>query len=199
MKRIIPLFLSLLLLTGCGGAATDSNPPSQTHATIPTGQSNEGFELGNIMPPMSVTTSDGETAVLGEVLQEKKLVVLNFWYADCIWCQREFPALELAYSKYQQDVEIFALNPLDEADVANRFWDSHDLTIPMGTCSRDMATIFGVNGYPTSVFIDREGRIALIHGGALTDPNDFYRLFDRFLAEDYTSQGYESLQHLLGE
>lgn len=200
MKRIGLILLSLLLLCGCAaGEGEPTQITEQTLQTVPGEQSDEGFELGNTLPPMSVTTSEGETVVIGEVLEEKKLVVLNFWYADCVWCQREFPVLELAYSRYQENVEVFALNPLDEADAAQRFWDSQSLSMPMGTCSRDTALMLGVSGYPTSVFIDREGKISLIHGGAITDPQMFYDLFDHYIAEDYISQSYGSVQELLGE
>ena len=198
MRKIIPILLSVLLLWGCGKDARPE-PSEQTHTTLPQVQSNEGFELGKTIPPMSVTTCDGETVVLGEVLQEKKLVVLNFWYADCVWCQREFPALELAYSRYQEDVEVFALNPLDEADVAQRFWDSNSLSMPMGTCTRDTALMFGVSGYPTSVFIDREGTVSLIHSGAITDPQVFYDVFHHYTAEDYVSRSYEKLLEIVGK
>ena len=199
MKKIVPVILSLLLLWGCAsGEGTPDQTTVQTIQTLPTEQSNQGFEPGNAVPPMSVTTSDGETVVISQVLEEKKLVVLNFWYADCVWCQREFPALELAYSRYQEDVEVFALNPLDEADVAQQFWESRGLSMPMGICNRDTALMFGVNGYPTSVFIDREGNISLIHAGAITDPQMFYDLFDHYIAEDYVSRSYESVQEILG-
>ena len=149
------------------------------------------------MPELTVTTAQGETLALSELLQQKKMVVLNFWFADCIWCIREFPVMEVAYQKYKQDAEILALNPYDPQQHIPAFQQEHSLSFPMASCSRDLAVTFGVNSYPTSVVIDREGKICLIHTGAITESRVFDKLFATFTAEDYTSKVYHSINELL--
>ena len=67
----------------------------------------------------------------------------------------------------------------------------------MAPCGRDLALAFGVSGYPTSVFIDREGRISLIHAGAITDSNVFYQVFEHYTGEDYVSKSYVSISEIL--
>lgn len=191
MRKIMAIGLALtLLLTGCAAQAPEAPRPQQPQ------QENVGYALGNTMPAISVTTIDGDTLDLYDVLEEKKLVVLNFWFADCIWCVREFPVMELAYQRYQSDVEILALNPADTAPVIEEFRDEHSLSFPVSVCSRDTVMSFGVSGYPTSVFIDRYGKICLIHSGAITDASVFYRVFDHFTAENYESRSYQSISAL---
>lgn len=143
------------------------------------------YKAGDEMFDLTVTAADGQSYTVSELLQEKKLVVLNFWFADCSWCVKEFPVLEVAYQQYREDVEILALDPLDGADQIKSFQSEHSLSFPMASCSKDTAIAFGVNGYPTSVFIDRTGTICLVHSGAITDTATFYDLFDHFTAEDY--------------
>ena len=195
MKRLLVLLVIAALLTGCAGPAVPTDPGQTTEEPTTSGDSGTG--LGQKVPDFAVTTVEGEELLLSEILKEKKLVVLNFWFADWIWCIREFPVLELAYGRYKADVEVLALTPYDDMATAEAFADDHSLSFPVSTCHESFAQAFGVNGYPTSVFIDREGRISLIHPGAITDSNVFYSVFDAYTAEDYTHGTYYRLDELL--
>lgn len=192
--KFFAVALSLvLLLTGCATDEASVNDPVPTQSV----QQLTSLSLGAQMPELTVTTAQGETILLSELLQQKKMVVLNFWFADCIWCIREFPVMEVAYQRYQQDVEILALSPYDASEDIVAFQQEHSLSFPMASCGRDLTVAFGIGSYPTSVVIDREGRICLIHTGAITDVAVFNKLFETFTAEDYTSNVYHSIDDLL--
>lgn len=191
--KLLCAFLVLaLLLSGCAGKEAPRQEPELTLNTQLTGP----LSLGDQMPELTVTTPEGETLMLSQLLRQKKMVVLNFWYAECIWCIREFPVMEVSYQRYKQDVEILALNPYDaESDIAT-FQKDHSLSFPMASCSRDLTMAFGINGYPTSVVIDREGTICLIHPGAITESEVFDRLFETFTAENYSTKLYQGISDL---
>ena len=97
--RLWSLILAMLLLCGCSAADT----PNGTNAPEP--ELGNGFPgLGGTMPEMTFDMGNGETLTLSALLEEKELVVLNFWFEDCPWCVKEFPVIELAYQQYKQDV-----------------------------------------------------------------------------------------------
>lgn len=192
--KLLSVVLALTtLLCGCAPAEAPSEEPTSNQNL----QFSEGLFLGGQMPELTVTTVHGETLVLSELLQQKKVVVLNFWFADCIWCIREFPVMEVSYQKYKQDAEILALNPFDAQEHITNFQEEHSLSFPMASCGRDLAIAFGVTGYPTSVVIDRDGRICMIHSGAITESQVFDKLFETFTAEEYTPRVYHSINELL--
>ena len=74
------------------------------------------FKRGDVFADMSVTTPDGITYKISELLKEKKAVVINFWYLNCGPCKMEFPYMQEAYEKYKDDIEILAVNPYDGTD-----------------------------------------------------------------------------------
>lgn len=196
MKRLIAACLLMVLLCGCAagnGKPLQGTEPTQTGA----GESGGFSGLGGTMPKMTFYTPNGESMTLSGLLEEKKLVVLNFWFADCIWCQREFPAMERSYHRYREDVEIIALNPVDSADAIRDFQQQYDLSFPMVSCPASWADEMGVRGYPTSIFIDREGVVCLIHSGAITDAETFDTLFEKFTADDYERTVYGSIAQAL--
>lgn len=192
--KILCAALSLvIILTGC---AVKDPSASNSNATQNT-QLSDALTLGSQMPELTVTTAQGETLVLSELLQQKKMVVLNFWFADCIWCIREFPVMEVAYQSHKQDVEILALNPFDSDEAIAAFQEDHSLSFPMAHCTRDLAMAFGIGSYPTSVIIDRDGRICLMHTGAITESQVFDKLFETFTADDYTPRVYQSINDII--
>ena len=193
MRKIAILLAFVLMLCFCGCESEKTS----ISTTQPTDSVDVGFALGQKMPDLTVTTSDGQERNVSQLLQEKKLVVLNFWFENCSWCQKEFPAMELGYQQYKDHVEILAVNPIDGAENVSAFAESSSYSFPMASCSRDLALAFGIGGYPTSVFIDREGRISLIHAGAITDSNVFYQVFEHYTSEDYVSKSYVSIAEIL--
>ncbi len=153
--------------------------------------------LGDVMYDFSVLTPGGETVTLSEVLQEKKMVLLNFWYTTCTYCVAEFPYMQEAYETYMDDVGIIAVNPLEQDAAISAFQDQHGLTFPMAKCAPAWASAFGVKGYPTSVIIDRYGVICLVEEGGITSLRPFVCLFDTFTAEDYEQKLYNSIGELV--
>lgn len=194
-KLICPVLALAVLLAGCAaGKQTETEPTKEPSMNA---QLSGPLSLGDQMPELTVTTVEGETLVLSQLLEQKKLVVLNFWFADCIWCIREFPVMEVSYQQYREEVEILALNPYDPPETIGDFQQEHALSFPMAGCSRDLTQAFGVTGYPTSVVIDRNGTVCLIHSGAITEKAVFDKLFQTFTAEDYTPKLYHSVNDLL--
>jgi len=142
--------------------------------------------LGDVMYDFTVTTPDGEKLVLSEILKEKKMVMLNFWYTNCSWCVKEFPVMAQAYNDYKDDIEILALDPMNEgADAVRAFQTQNNLPFPMAECPTSWSNVFGIQGYPTSVFIDQYGVICCVESGAITSLRPFISAFDHFTAKDY--------------
>jgi peroxiredoxin len=192
-KRIFALLLLAVLLAGC--AAGD---PSAPQTTVPENQPTQAFPgLGGVMPEMAFKQEDGSQLLLSKLLEEKELVVLNFWFADCPWCVREFPEMELVYQRHRQDVEIVALNPVDDLQTIASFREQHSLSFPMISCPRAWSVECGVSAYPTSIFIDRDGVVCLIHRGAITASKDWYSIFEAFTGEDYRRTIYANINDLL--
>ncbi len=158
------------------------------------------LKLGDVMCDFTVTTPDGEKITLSKMLQEKKMVLINFWYTTCSWCVTEFPYMEQAYQQYKDEVGIIAVNPLGETDAAIKAFPANyslDLSFPLAACPTAWSQTFGIQGYPTSVIVDRYGVITLIESGAITSLNPFTSLFETMTADDYQQKLYNSVGELI--
>ncbi len=146
------------------------------------------LSLGDVMYDFTVTDSDGTEVTLSQMLQEKDMVLLNFWYTTCTWCLKEFPYMEQSYQTYQDKVGIIALNPYETNDVIASFKESNGLSFNMANCPGSFPQAFGVTGYPTSEVVDRYGIICLIESGGLTSVTPFNNTFEFFSGENYKQQ-----------
>ena len=186
------LALCVSLLAGCGPTGGDSTePPVTTTEAVPTSQVKtsvpEGTILGKRCRDFTFTTYDGKTYSLYEVLQEKKMVLINMWATWCGPCRSEFPYMEQAYEQYKDDVEIFALSceATDTDEVLADYVADMGMTFPVG---RDAPNVYAdfTNGYiPISVVVDRYGIICFKEDGSQPSAELFARLFDVFVSDDY--------------
>lgn len=144
--------------------------------------------VGDIMYDFTVMDSNGDEIKLSEVMKDKKLVVLNFWYTTCTWCLEEFPLMNEVIKDYGDDVAIIALDPLDDANAVKGFKDQYGYTFTMASCPASWSNTFGVTGYPTSVFVDRYGAICLVEAGAVTSKRPWVCAFDHFTADKYNQK-----------
>ena len=153
--------------------------------------------LGDIMYDFTVTDNSGVSTTLSEVLKEKKMVLLNFFYTTCGPCVTEFPYMQEAYEAYQEKVGIIALDPMDDNAAVEGFKNSMGLTFPMVACQPAWSSTFSIQGYPTSIVVDRYGMICLIEVGGLTSARPFNSVFEAFSADDYQQKIYNSLDEVV--
>ena len=105
------------------------------------------LKLGDVMYDFTVTAPNGTEITLSEMLKEKDMVLLNFWYTSCSWCVTEFPFMEKAYQMYQEDVGIIALDPLGESNDAIAAFPAAmglELSFPLTACPTAWANTFGI-------------------------------------------------------
>ena len=159
----------------------------ETVLTLKAGLKSEmsGIKLGEVMFDFTVTDQNGTEHTLTKLLKDKKAVILNLWYTSCVPCKMEFPYLQQAYSEYQDDVALLALDPMDNADAVAAFATENGLTFPMVACDPAWANQIEGIAYPTTVVVDRFGLVALIHTGSIDNSKTFKNIFAHFSADDY--------------
>ncbi len=158
---------------------------------------NASLGLGDVMYDFTVTTPAGEKVTLSQLLAEKEMVLLNFWYTTCQYCVAEFPYMEEAYQQYSDKVGIVALNPYDADGEIKGFQENMGLSFNMASCNVAWPGAFGIQAYPTSVVVDRYGVICLIEAGGITSLRPFVSMFETFTTEDYQQQLYNELGELV--
>ena len=136
--------------------------------------------VGDVMYDYTVTAPDGTTYTISEVLKEKNMVILNFWYANCPYCIMEFPYINEAYLSYKDDIEVLAVDPYDSMTSIEYVKTNNNLSFPMTSCDQSLASVFGVTGYPTTVVIDKYGTIWMVEPGARTNLTYWENLFSAF-------------------
>lgn len=176
-----------------------------------TDHSGISYKLGDVMRDFSVVDSDGNTQKLSELLKTKDMVLINFWYTTCSWCVKEFPYMDSVYQQYKDKVEIVALNHStlsgDSEEGIKKFKDNFytdyvgngaegGLSFPMAKDYTNMGPAFNLQGYPTSVVVDRYGVICLIESGGIVSETPFIAMFDHFTAENYEQKLISSLEEL---
>ncbi|MFQ5656247.1 MAG: TlpA family protein disulfide reductase [Candidatus Methylomirabilales bacterium] len=120
-------------------------------------------------PPFEMTLFDGGRLSLEGL--RGKVVVMNFWASWCFpACYEEAPVLEAAWRVYQdQGVVVVGVNVQDTEDAARQFIRRFQFSFPNGPDPKGNISIdYGVYGIPETFIIDREGRIAHKHVGAVT-------------------------------
>lgn len=132
----------------------------------PHDHSKAAYKVGTAMGDFTVTDVDGKTYQLSRLLQEKKLVILNFWYYTCVPCKAEFPFFNSIYQLYGDELEILALNHFDSENHIRQLQSEMGLTFPMASENLGMQQGFGIQSYPMTVFIGSDGRILYIQKDA---------------------------------
>ena len=156
------------------------------------------LKLGAVAADMTITTADGKSYTISELLKSKKAVVLNFWYEGCQPCKAEFPYMEEAYKQYSDKLEILAVNTYDGDDASVAAYKANlGLSFPMAKADGKFATVFNVSAYPTTVVIDRYGTIGFLHTGTVPSTESFTKLFDYFTSDSYVQSTIRNLDDLV--
>ncbi len=116
---------------------------------------------------------DGERFQLSEQYYDN-VVVVNFWYPSCAPCREEMPEFQKAWEELDGDefrfLGVFVPLGFDTEHSAREFVDELGLTFDFATDrSETISSAYQIEFYPTTWFIDRGGRVASTHSGALDE------------------------------
>lgn len=148
------------------------------------------LSVGNVMYDWTVTTADGNTVAISDILAQNKMLLINFWYTASPSAIEQLKIFNDLYSRYSDSVEIIALNPVDNTDDIIAFNEDNAFDFHMASCSRRLSAVFGVSRCPTTVIIDRFGVITLLEVGNVSSIEQLVPVFDRFTNDTYVQQLY---------
>lgn len=118
------------------------------------------------------------------------VLVVNFWYAGCPPCRLEAPDLEaLAQEFADEGVSFLGVNIYDQAPTALSFAKEFGVTYPSildvndGQVRLAFAGQVAPNAVPTTIVLDREGRVAARIAGLVSEPSVLRSMIADTLAE----------------
>jgi peroxiredoxin len=98
-------------------------------------------------------------------------ILLNFWYVNCVPCQREFPGIDSVYQRHAiNGFQVLGIDAGDDDDQVRTFRSDFNLTFQLLLDpDRAVNTQYGVRAYPRNILIDRTGIIHEILGPVTQD------------------------------
>lgn len=157
MKKQYALALTIAALAGCGGASNGSSGSQSGPAAV-----------GGPAPSFSLATSTG--GKLSSASLAGKPVYLNFFATWCGPCQDEATDIGKLARKYaKRGLVVVGVDELETPAKAQQFREQHDLPYQAVIDTGALRDAYNVNGLPVHVFIDRDGKIATLRVGEMSE------------------------------
>jgi len=117
-------------------------------------------------PDFTLRTMDGKNLRLQE--QRGRVVMINFWATWCAPCRQEMPHLAKLYDKYRgSGFELLAVNVDEEQAKAMGLAQKLNLKFPVlfDGEKKQVSGLYDLKAMPSTVIIDRDGRVRYVHRG----------------------------------
>ena len=120
---------------------------------------------GSAAPDFSLAARDGGKVRLADL--KGQVVMINFWATWCGPCRQEMPLLAQLNTKYEPlGFTLLGVNVEPDSAAAVTWLKGMPVTFPiLFDTDSTVAGSFGVEGMPSTVFVDRKGQVRYIHQG----------------------------------
>ena len=138
---------------------------------------------GTDAPAVTFRMLDGRVVPLRDL--RGQVVLLNFWATWCPPCRAEMPGFQKVYESKQGEGFTVVGVSMDDASPEHvaAFLRDHAITYPVAMASPEIPASFGgVNTFPTSFLLDRQGRVRYTVRGIFASVT-LRAAVDRLLAE----------------
>ena len=149
------------------GVPTQAVAPAAEVELQPVPVNEPGLLLGSPAPEFELSRADGGSVSLADY--RGQVVLLNFWATWCLPCRSEMPLIQQTYDDLGgQGFVALGVNFDEPATAVSSFAEELELDFPLLLDpGGEVQRLYRVIGYPTSVMLDREGRISAYHIGIL--------------------------------
>lgn len=127
-----------------------------------------GCMIGVAAPDFKATTVEGKAVSLGQL--KGKVVVLNFWFIACEPCHIEAPVMKKIAGEFSKDNVVFiSVAREKETDLkkylATDQFFANNIADPKSVLCKDIYRVFG---FPTTIVVDKMGKIQYYSLGGMT-------------------------------
>lgn len=138
-------------------------------STGPSESRQEGAVEGQEAPGFVLQDTQGQEHALQDY--RGRVVLLNFWATWCGPCRLEMPAIQERYESYaDEQFAVLAVNFDEPQPEVVAFGDELGLTFPLLLDpGAEVQRRYRIRGYPTSVFVDEQGVVRVVHIGIMTE------------------------------
>lgn len=143
-------------------------------------------QVVEVAPDFTLSDLDGNDVRLSDF--RGKVIFMSFWVTRCSSCKWQMPSMEALYQKLKgKDFELLAVS-LDRrgASVVRSFALDYRLTFPiLLDMTGKVGTTYGVQRFPTSFILDKEGIIVeKVVGVRDWASRDSIERFQRLISQD---------------
>ena len=120
---------------------------------------------GSPAPQFTLGSRAGQSVSLAQY--KGQVVMLNFWASWCGPCRQEMPLLESIYKKYNRlGFTMIGVNVEPDSNAANEWLKATPVSFPI-LYDKDskVSKMYDVAGMPSTVIIDRTGKVRVLHRG----------------------------------
>jgi peroxiredoxin len=120
---------------------------------------------GSPAPSFTLAARGGQAVSLAQY--KGQVVMLNFWASWCGPCRQEMPLLESIYKKYNKlGFTLLGVNVEPDAKAANEWLRDTPVSFPvLYDTDGKVSKLYEVAGMPSTVIIDRGGKLRVVHRG----------------------------------
>jgi len=176
-----------LLLVACGQAQGSADSGSGDFDFTGPTPSGEVVPVGEraVAPEFSGELLDGSPFDSASLAGD--IVVLNFWGSWCAPCRIETPEFQMVYEQVgAEGVQFLGVDVKDERQLAIAFYADKGVEYPSIFDPRGEVALafrgFPANAVPSTILIDREGRVAAVYTAAVA-AEDLRSALSALLAE----------------
>jgi peroxiredoxin len=122
-------------------------------------------KIGAAAPDFTLKSSSGKNLRLSE--HRGEVVMINFWATWCGPCRQELPLLNRLHEQYRKaGFTLLGVNIDDRPDAAQTMAKKLGITFPvLFDTEKRVSGLYDVNAMPSTVLIDRDGKMRYIHLG----------------------------------
>jgi peroxiredoxin len=120
---------------------------------------------GGPAPAFTLASRAGQDVSLAQY--RGQVVMINFWASWCGPCRQEMPLLESIYKKYNRmGFTLLGVNVEPDSNAANEWLKATPVSFPI-LYDKDskVSKLYDVAGMPSTVIIDRNGVLRVLHRG----------------------------------
>ena len=145
----------------------DAAPAQADTVELPS--SGPPLQVGDTPYDFALENVDGEIVTLSQFIGRP--ILINFWATWCGPCRIEMPEIQAVWEEHQDDgLVVLALDQDETAAQVEAYFDELGLTFtPLLDDGSETARNYGLRGtLPSTVFVNPEGKITVIHRGVMT-------------------------------